>query len=52
MITDSSSCQLRVSWAPCFLHSTMMKGMIENGMRSGLKDTYIAYQAVRRDMCS
>ncbi|CAI5496300.1 unnamed protein product [Closterium sp. Naga37s-1] len=42
---DGSSCQLRVSWAPCFLQSTMMKGMIENGMRSGLKDTYTVFQA-------
>ncbi|GJP73769.1 hypothetical protein CLOP_g4456 [Closterium sp. NIES-67] len=44
--SDGSSCHLRVSWAPCFLQSTMMKSMIENGMRSGLKDTYTAYQAI------
>eukprot|EP00850_Spirogloea_muscicola_P012524 SM000081S22658 [mRNA] locus=s81:346260:352232:- [translate_table: standard] len=34
---------LRVSWRANFLQSTMMKGMIEGGMRSGIRDTYILY---------
>ena len=31
---------LRVSWRPNFLQSTMMKSMIEGGMKSGIRDTY------------
>eukprot|EP00850_Spirogloea_muscicola_P005882 SM000027S09663 [mRNA] locus=s27:621504:627334:+ [translate_table: standard] len=35
--------RLRVSWRANFLQSTMMKGMIEGGMRSGIRDAYILY---------
>ncbi|XP_004293413.1 PREDICTED: C2 and GRAM domain-containing protein At1g03370 [Fragaria vesca subsp. vesca] len=32
-----------ISWRMNFLQSTMMKGMIENGARQGLKDSYEQY---------
>ncbi|PON90322.1 C2- GRAM domain containing protein [Trema orientale] len=34
---------LVISWRTNFLQSTMMKGMIENGTRQGLKDSYEQY---------
>lgn len=34
---------LVISWRMNFLQSTMMKGMIENGARQGLKDSYEQY---------
>ncbi|CAI5501783.1 unnamed protein product [Closterium sp. Naga37s-1] len=38
--------RLRVSYEPHFLQSTMMKGMIENGMRTGLKESYATFLSV------
>ncbi|CAI7808242.1 unnamed protein product [Closterium sp. NIES-53] len=38
--------RLRVSYEPHFLQSTMMKGMIENGIRTGLKDSYTTFLSV------
>lgn len=32
--------RLVISWSAKFLQSTMMRGMIENGMRNGIGDTY------------
>eukprot|EP00897_Mesotaenium_endlicherianum_P005083 jgi/Mesen1/4602/ME000232S03854 len=37
---DEKTSHLRISWRATFLQSTMMKGMIENGMRSGIKENY------------
>jgi hypothetical protein len=37
---DEKSSRLVVSWRLNFLQSTMMKSMIENGARQGLKDNY------------
>ncbi|CAI0374206.1 unnamed protein product [Linum tenue] len=38
--------QLTISWRMNFLQSTMMKGMIENGARQGLKDSFELYGSV------
>ncbi|CAI5519500.1 unnamed protein product [Closterium sp. Naga37s-1] len=38
--------RLRVSYEPYFLQSTMMKGMIENGIRTGLKESYTTFLSV------
>nr|CAB3470352.1 unnamed protein product [Digitaria exilis] len=40
---DEKSSRLVVSWRLNFLQSTMMKGMIENGARQGLKDNYAQF---------
>lgn len=39
-------CHLEVSWRVNFLHSTLMKGVIEGGARSGIRDNYILYKEV------
>ncbi|KAG0631154.1 hypothetical protein M758_1G231500 [Ceratodon purpureus] len=44
--SKEKSCRLQVSWRLNFLHSTMMKGMIENGARAGIKETYQIYKEV------
>ncbi|CAI5499863.1 unnamed protein product [Closterium sp. Naga37s-1] len=38
--------RLRVSYEPHFLQSTMMKSMIENGVRTGLKESYATFLSV------
>lgn len=40
------TCHLEISWRVNFLHSTMMKGVIENGARTGIKDSYVKYKEV------
>ena len=40
---DEKSSRLVVSWRLNFLQSTMMKSMIENGARQGLKDNYAQF---------
>ncbi|XP_044961910.1 C2 and GRAM domain-containing protein At1g03370 isoform X2 [Hordeum vulgare subsp. vulgare] len=37
---DERSSQLVISWRVNFMQSTMMKGMIENGAKQGLKDNF------------
>ncbi|XP_024372049.1 C2 and GRAM domain-containing protein At1g03370 isoform X2 [Physcomitrium patens] len=44
--SQEKTCRLQVSWTLHFLHSTMMKGMIENGARAGIKETYELYREV------
>lgn len=44
--TGEKSCQVQVSWNLNFLHSTMMKGMIESGARNGIRDSFVVYQEV------
>lgn len=44
--TKEKTCRLLVSWRLNFLHSTMMKGMIENGARAGIKETYETFKEV------
>ncbi|KAG0591890.1 hypothetical protein KC19_1G209800 [Ceratodon purpureus] len=39
-------CRVQVSWRLNFLHSTMMKGMIETGARNGIRDSFNVYQEV------
>ena len=39
-------CHLKVSWRVNFLHSTFMKGVIEGGARSSIRDNYILYKEV------
>ncbi|XP_050371585.1 C2 and GRAM domain-containing protein At1g03370 [Argentina anserina] len=41
--SGEQSTRLVISWRMNFLQSTMMKGMIENGARQGLKDSYEQY---------
>lgn len=41
--SEDQSSRLVVSWRSNFLQSTMMKGMIENGARQGLKDSYVQF---------
>ncbi|CAL9188875.1 unnamed protein product [Musa hybrid cultivar] len=41
--SEEQSSRLVISWRMNFLQSTMMKGMIENGARQGLKDSYIQF---------
>ncbi|CAN0908756.1 C2 and GRAM domain-containing protein At1g03370 [Linum grandiflorum] len=38
--------QLTISWRMNFLQSTMMRGMIENGARQGLKDSFEQFASV------
>lgn len=45
--SKEKTCRLQVSWRLNFLSSTMMKGMIENGARAGIKETYVVFQEVR-----
>ncbi|KAG0621016.1 hypothetical protein M758_4G261700 [Ceratodon purpureus] len=44
--SKEKTCRLQVSWRLNFLHSTMMKGMIENGARAGIKETYEVYREI------
>ncbi|CAK9278846.1 unnamed protein product [Sphagnum jensenii] len=44
--TGEKSSRLEISWRLNFLHSTMMKGMIESGARQGIKDSYEIYREV------
>lgn len=41
--SGEQSSRLVVSWRINFLQSTMMKGMIENGARQGIKDSFEVY---------
>ncbi|XP_010942889.1 C2 and GRAM domain-containing protein At1g03370 [Elaeis guineensis] len=41
--SEDQSSRLVVSWGMNFLQSTMMKGMIENGAKQGLKDSYAQF---------
>lgn len=41
--SNEPSSRLVISWRMNFLQSTMMKGMIENGARQGLKETYAQF---------
>ncbi|KAH7306526.1 hypothetical protein KP509_22G016900 [Ceratopteris richardii] len=40
------TCFLRVSWRVCFLTSTMMKRVIENGARQGLQDNFRDFEEI------
>ncbi|ONK69345.1 uncharacterized protein A4U43_C05F21890 [Asparagus officinalis] len=44
--SNEPSSRLVISWRMNFLQSTMMKGMIENGARQGLKDSYAQFADV------
>ncbi|KAG1327432.1 C2 and GRAM domain-containing protein [Cocos nucifera] len=41
--SEDQSSRLVVSWGMNFLQSTMMRGMIENGAKQGLKDSYAQF---------
>lgn len=41
--SEEQSSRLVISWRMNFLQSTMMKGMIENGARQGLKDSFAQF---------
>lgn len=41
--SGEQSSRLVISWRMNFIQSTMMKGMIENGARQGLRDSYEQY---------
>ncbi|PKU69690.1 C2 and GRAM domain-containing protein At1g03370 isoform X2 [Dendrobium catenatum] len=41
--SEEESSRLVVSWRINFFQSTMMKGMIENGAKQGLKDSYVQF---------
>lgn len=41
--SGEQSSRLVISWRINFLQSTMMKGMIENGAKQGLKDSYVQF---------
>ena len=41
--SNEPSSRLIISWRMNFLQSTIMKGMIENGARQGLKDSYAQF---------
>ena len=43
MPSGEESSRLVISWRMNFIQNTMMKGMIENGARQGLKDSYAQY---------
>ncbi|WOL12096.1 C2 and GRAM domain-containing protein [Canna indica] len=43
LASEEQSSHLVISWRVNYLQSTMMKGMIENGARQGLKDIYIQF---------
>ncbi|XP_024386274.1 C2 and GRAM domain-containing protein At1g03370 isoform X3 [Physcomitrium patens] len=40
------TCRLLISWRIKFLHSTMIKGMIESGARAGIKETYEIFKEI------
>jgi hypothetical protein len=40
---DEKSSRLMVSWRINFVQSTMMKSMVENGAKQGLKDNYVQF---------
>lgn len=44
--SGEQSSHLAVSWRMNFLQSTMMKGMIENGARQGIKDSFEQYASI------
>lgn len=44
--SGEQSSRLVISWRMNFLQSTMMKGMIENGARQGLKDSFEQYASL------
>lgn len=46
MPSGEQTSHLTISWRMNFLQSTMMKGMIENGARQGLKDSFEVYASV------
>ncbi|KAG1363774.1 C2 and GRAM domain-containing protein [Cocos nucifera] len=41
--SEDQSSRLLISWRMNFLQSTMMKGMIENGAKQGLKDSFAQF---------
>ncbi|CAI0451553.1 unnamed protein product, partial [Linum tenue] len=43
-LEEESSCQLIISWGVTFHHSTMMKGVIEGGVKQGLKDSFDQFE--------
>lgn len=43
LATNEATSRLVISWRVNFLQSTMMKGMIENGARHGIKDNYALF---------
>ncbi|KAK1350624.1 C2 and GRAM domain-containing protein [Heracleum sosnowskyi] len=46
MPSGEQSSQLVISWRMNFVQSTMMKGMIENGARQGIKDSFEQFATV------
>ncbi|KAG7012672.1 C2 and GRAM domain-containing protein, partial [Cucurbita argyrosperma subsp. argyrosperma] len=44
--SEEKSSRLVISWRMNFLQSTMMKGMIENGARQGIKDNFDQYSSL------
>lgn len=44
--SGEQSSRLVISWRMNFLQSTMMKGMIENGARQGIRDSFQQYAAL------
>ncbi|KAL1804109.1 hypothetical protein ACET3Z_032756 [Daucus carota] len=44
--SGEQSAQLVISWRMNFVQSTMMKGMIENGARQGIKDSFEQFATV------
>ncbi|KAL0534460.1 hypothetical protein IC582_028751 [Cucumis melo] len=44
--SEEKSSRLVISWRMNFLQSTMMKGMIENGARQGIKDNFDQYASL------
>lgn len=44
--TGEKTCRLEVSWKLKLVHQTMMKGIIENGARQGIKENYKVLQEV------
>lgn len=43
LISGEESSHLVVSWGINFLHSTMMKGMIEKGARQGMEESFVQF---------
>lgn len=43
LISGEETSQFVVSWGINFLHSTMMKGMIEKGARQGLEENFVQF---------
>lgn len=44
--SGEESSRLVISWGVNFLHSTLMKGMIEGGVRQGLKDSFDQFSSL------